>query len=331
MGLAARALHTLLARWFGGLSATERPWAVDRLAGIAWDALDPASRTALWRSLGARLGAASYTVPGPLGTFEGGLHDTVVLDWYLRHGSWETWLQRLQTERLFPDGTGTWIDIGANIGMTCIPLARRTQVQCHAFEPEPSNHGWLQGNVVRNGVAERVTTYPLALYSEDGGDLAFEVSGVNLGDHKVRPEGAAAAPDTHLIRVPRARLDSVLGNVALTHPLAVKLDTQGAEMRVLLGGPSVLTQADVLVAEVNPALLAALGDSAEALIGALEALGFAHGRAFEQDEPDPAPDQLVPLAECMARARTLVAKCRTRGEFNLVLARRPFDQRASAT
>lgn len=324
MGLAARALQAALARWFGGLREAERPWAVDRLAGIAWEALDSASRVALWRTLGLRLGVGSCAVAGPLGTFEGGLNDAVVLDWYLRHGSWETWLQRLQAEHLFPDGTGTWIDIGANIGMTCIPLARRTQVQCHAFEPEPANHGWLQGNVLRNGVAARVTTYPMALYDEDGGTLAFEVSDVNLGNHRLRPDGAQSGPDARLIRVPRARLDSVLGAVPLAHPLAVKLDTQGAEMRVLLGGPGVLTQADALVTEVNPAMLSALGDSAEALLGALAALGFSHGRAFQQDETEPAPERLVPLPECMARAHALVAQCRTHGEFNLVLARRPF-------
>lgn len=73
-------------------------------------------------------------------------------------------------------------------------------------------------------------------------------------------------------------------------------------------------------------LLASLGDSAEALLDALADLGFSHGRAFRQDEPDPAPERLVPLADCLARARELVAHCRSRGEFNLVLARRPFSR-----
>ncbi len=299
MKLIWQSVEHIVGSWLARMSVGQRSWAVDRIGGLIWNALEAESRTQIFRVLGARLGVASYAVPGRLGTFEGGIHDAVVMDWYLRRGNWETWLQRLLREKIFRGGSGTYLDIGGNIGMTCIPLVRESAVRCYAFEPEPLNFGWLKLNVARNDVVGQVTCFQTALYSSDSGELEFEVSDTNMGDHRVRrADRAAPGEGTRVIRVPCARLDTVMDGVIMSQPLGVKLDTQGAELRVIRGGMQVLRQAQTLVAEVNPALLRAMGDTDEQLLTAFGELGFDHGVAFLQDQTGALPP-MRPFAELL--------------------------------
>ena len=58
---------------------------------------------------------------------------------YASTGRWAEHTNELIGRFFDKAGRGTFLDIGANIGLTTIPVARRANVACHAFEPEPEN------------------------------------------------------------------------------------------------------------------------------------------------------------------------------------------------
>ena len=82
-------------------------------------------------------------------------------------------------------GGGDYIDVGANIGLTTIPVAQNPNVECLALEPEPSNFSYLTVNVAANCPHLNVTIKRLAAFSERR-TLPFEIAVNNLGDHRIR-------------------------------------------------------------------------------------------------------------------------------------------------
>ncbi|MBS7788461.1 FkbM family methyltransferase [Roseococcus sp. SDR] len=86
--------------------------------------------------------------------------------------------------------------------------------------------------------------------------------------------------DEVLIRtpVPRRRLDDVLAGRRFD---LVKIDTQGAELDVLLGGQAVLRQADYILIEVSLVEYNQGGARAEEVFAALSALGFRSAEVAE--------------------------------------------------
>jgi FkbM family methyltransferase len=198
---------------------------------------------------------------GEYGTFEGAAVDRVVMGEYRTLGSWAKGLVSLVVDRLFGDGPGTFIDVGANIGLVVVPIVERTGSIGIAFEPEPRNFGFLMRNVARHGLSERIECQPLACYSEQT-SLKLSLSSDNLGDHRLQPKAAGgAASERREIEVSTTRLDDALRGHDLPHPIVVKLDAQGSEVRVLEGARETLARADYVISEYWFAGLIAHGDS----------------------------------------------------------------------
>lgn len=204
---------------------------------------------------------------GQYGVFEGAAADRVVMAEYRTLGCWAKDLVSLVVERLFGDGPGTFIDVGANIGLVVVPIVERTGSRGIAFEPEPRNFELLQRNVQRHGLGERIECQPFACYSEPA-RLALSLSPDNLGDHRLqRGSAPPAAPDAStsaraVVEVETRRLDDVLRGRELPHPIVLKLDTQGSEVRVLEGARETLARADYLISEYWAQGIVAHGDSA---------------------------------------------------------------------
>lgn len=81
----------------------------------------------------------------------------------------------------------------------------------------------------------------------------FELQKYNLGDHRIRltnSPGSYEEENRRVIRVPTATLDDLAKEVQL--PLAVKIDTQGAEPFVFGGGGRTLANADLIISEWWP-------------------------------------------------------------------------------
>jgi FkbM family methyltransferase len=203
----------------------------------------------------------SALVEGAYGPFEGAADDVVVLGEYRRSGRWASEVVELLGALL--GSGGTLLDVGANIGLVCIPvLARAPRARGLALEPAPNNFDLLGRNVARHDLGARIECLPLAAHDADA-PVWLALSEHNHGDHRVALDAAAAAGAR--VPVQGARLATVLGSRELPRPLVMKVDTQGAERRVLEGARPMLHEVEHLVLEYWPAGVRRAGDTVEAL------------------------------------------------------------------
>ena len=265
------------------------PWGAR--ASIMWHQVERFGELDIMRDLARRSEIAAFVAAGDQGTVEGDIFDFGVLCRYARERRWARQTVAM-FEDLFASDGGTFIDIGANIGLITIPIARNRHVTCYAFEPEPSNYLHLLRNVATNCAHRNVTTYNLALFDRQT-TLDFELSRVNGGDHRIRcgpgVDGQLEEART-VISVTAARLDDALPTVG-SGRLAIKIDTQGAEPFVVGGGRETIERADVLVAEYWPYGIRRLGGTPDGMID-LWSHSFTEGAVMKgeaQGQPDWAP------------------------------------------
>lgn len=234
-----------------------RQWFLPRFC----QSLEPADAAEVVALLAARLGIDALVASGEWGTIQSAPLDKAVFAVYARTGTWAPTTNRLFIEFFKARGGGMYLDIGANIGLTTIPVARNPEVACVAFEPDPINFRNLTANVAANCPHGNVTLRPLAVYAHRC-TLAFELSDRNLGDHRIRPDHTSGSGQGRReTRVEAAPLDELIGGIP--GPLAVKCDTQGAEPFVVSGGSRVLSRADLVVLEFWPYGMAMLGADPE--------------------------------------------------------------------
>lgn len=230
--------------------------------------------------IGRMLGVRSFTCDKELGLFEGSINDNTVHRFYLRHGTWAPGLQYI-LRKLFTNGSGTFIDIGANIGMTVIPIGKDNKnLILYAFEPEYNNYNFLRKNIMANGLELRIRPYNIALFSEDC-PLDLELSEDNMGDHRVRLQSACDPENNYIngksrltVKIEARKLDNVLNVQELIRPIILKIDTQGAEVRVFSGAAKFLREVDYLIVEYWPYGLKRMGDTTEAFINVIKQFPF---------------------------------------------------------
>ncbi len=198
---------------------------------------------------------------GSYGLFEGSTRDQVVMAEYRTLGTWAKGLVSLVVDRLFGDGPGTFIDVGANIGLVVVPVVERSGSLGIAFEPEPTNLFYLERNVARHGLGSRIERRATACYSQPA-RLRLALSDTNLGDHRLQSD-AADSGERRVIEVPAERLDDVLRGRQLPRPIVMKVDAQGSEVQVFEGAIETLARADYVVTEYWPEGIVAHGDDAQ--------------------------------------------------------------------
>lgn len=193
-------------------------------------------------SLARSLDIRSFAVEGQLGVFEGSREDRVVFGEYARNQTWSPQLKELVIKHALRSGSGTYVDVGANIGLPVLPIAAETNAVCIAFEPEPESYRYLRKDLITNGLDKKVTTHNVALFSEEA-IVEFELSERNKGDHRIRFQAlgagrveAFAESSRKVVSVRGCRLDDIVAASALPRPVVCKIDTQGAEVHVLPGG-----------------------------------------------------------------------------------------------
>ena len=187
------------------------------------------------------LGVPSFVCDRRLGLFEGSINDNMIHRYYLRNGTWANGLQCI-VKRLFDNGPGTFVDIGANIGLTTIPIALDDdKISFYCFEPELNNYRFLRKNIIANGIESKIKTFNIALFSDDC-SLDMELSEDNMGDHRVRRQLAANSLNNYFseesrqtVKIQASKLDNILKVRDLIKPIIMKVDTQGAEVQVFAG------------------------------------------------------------------------------------------------
>ncbi len=161
-----------------------------------------------------------------------------------------------------PKGRGTILDVGANNGITSIAMLNLGELESAiAVEPEPRNFLLLEHNVRQNALSDRVVCLPYAA-SDRRGQVHFELSGTNDGDHRVRTSfsstdslGLYQETERHVIRVQCDQLHNLLSDVpaSFTQNIAVIwVDVQGHEGYVFMGARQLLSEGPPVVSEIWP-------------------------------------------------------------------------------
>jgi FkbM family methyltransferase len=182
-------------------------------------------------------------------------------------------LRFLKKRGLLPPSGGVLLDVGANIGMVSLDLLAADEMErAIAVEPEPRNFGLLRRNVEQNGMADRILCLAAAA-GEKPSEVTLARSPTNAGDHRVRPDRAAAVAERFdesrwsAVTVPCLPLPDLLRlpevcAAGLAAPSLVWIDVQGYEGHVFRGAADYLRGGPPVVAEVWPYGLLRAGTAA---------------------------------------------------------------------
>jgi FkbM family methyltransferase len=237
----------------------------------------------------------------------------MVLCEYASTGTFAPKVTEILTKFFGPEG-GTYLDIGANIGLMTIPFARNPRIHCLAFEPEPVNFAMLQQNVARNAPGSSVEFHQIALYNSRA-SLRLSLANGNIGDHRLTIEGI---PGRQTIEVVAQPLDDFLDRIS--GPLAVKIDTQGAEPFIIAGGRQMLARADLIVFEFCPFLMRQLGGDPEIPIGLVA--GFERVAVTRGGRPDRPNFENPAQASSALRAKLVTALDTDEDYLDVIAVRR---------
>jgi FkbM family methyltransferase len=192
-------------------------------------------------------------------------------------------------------GAQRFADVGANIGLVTLAVAQACpQLETFAFEPEPAVASRFRRNIARNPeIAARVRFHELAICDAPG-ELAF-----TSGDHSSSETGRLAE-DSDLAgstRVLADRLDNLFAPPN-PPPDVVKIDVEGAELRVLAGMSGLFARGAprVMVIEVHGGFFGQGAEQFQCDVHALlEGAGYLverlTGRGWQADDPRGWPER----------------------------------------
>ncbi len=166
---------------------------------------------------------------------------------------------------------GIFIDVGSNRGDFVLFGARSVgnTGQVVAIEPEPTNCYWIKRSIALNGYSN-VALHEVALSDYTGKALLYQ--GNKSGHHSLI--SGLPRRDKGVIEVETMLLDDLIEELGLLGRVAViKIDAEGAEMRVLRGAKKTLQvrPQPVLLMDLHPGL----GVATEEVCDFLEDLGYA--------------------------------------------------------
>jgi FkbM family methyltransferase len=145
----------------------------------------------------------------------------------------------------------TVLDVGANMGVVALNLARLvgSKGAVHAFEPNPRMSSLLVQSIARNRY-EHLHLYPMALGSQNG-VLELNIPLDNAGQGSFIYHKNADGHDT--VQTPVRTLTEVVREQGIERIRLIKIDVEGFENEVLLGGMEILERMrpDFLLLEVN--------------------------------------------------------------------------------
>jgi FkbM family methyltransferase len=166
-----------------------------------------------------------------------------------------------------------FLDIGANVGFFALQAAKAVGPggKVHAFEPAPKAHDAFKRNLQLNGITN-VTSYAVAL-SDGGGRASLFL------DAKNNSGASALHPSPHsgvAIEVELDSYDHFANQNGLPPPALVKIDVEGAEVKVLRGMQALLSRPNrpPVILEVSEWSLKQMGSSKDELYDLMLARGY---------------------------------------------------------
>jgi FkbM family methyltransferase len=141
----------------------------------------------------------------------------------------------------------TVIDVGANVGWYTLLASKVVGREglVVSFEPDPTSFSFLKKSVEANG-CDNVYLFQECLADMEGTRSLYLSSG-NLGGHSIARRVSESA-----ISVEATTLDKRLSEIGIKEVSLVKVDVEGAEPQVILGGKYILQHTAKLLIEYNP-------------------------------------------------------------------------------
>ncbi|MGB6743152.1 MAG: FkbM family methyltransferase, partial [Terracidiphilus sp.] len=192
----------------------------------------------------------------------------------------------------------TVVDVGAHMGYFSLKAAAvvGTSGRVIAIEAHPQMISTLRGNIQANG-ASVVTVEPVACSDAEGVIDLFTASDSNTGSSSLSQSNASQwGPLGVTHQVPARPLDSILKSIGVSRVDVLKIDVEGAELRVLTGAKDTLARHHpVILIELDDSLLQPMHTSAAEITTFLRDLGYTvHGPYDESNFvfcPNPAGSQ----------------------------------------
>lgn len=196
--------------------------------------------------------------------------------------------EELVTYRELLAGEGTFVDVGANMGLTCALAASAAKLEkIIAFEPTHNYAAVWHENMARNRV-ENAALFQCAV-SEQPGSFEFIVNPdapmhnrLNVGTARNRYESFSDDP-TRTERVPSVTLDGVADMLGLGSIRMLKVDVEGAEPFVLRGARKLLERKaiDTMLLEFIPEFMLEMGIQPLDFVNSIHGFGYRFHRIRE--------------------------------------------------
>lgn len=208
----------------------------------------------------------------------------------LTSGAWEDSLWEWIGSHLEPGAT--LVDVGAHIGTHSLRAAKKVGAtgSVVAIEPNPLTAARLRDNIAASNL-RNIRVYETACAESPGRLRLFLGGRVNTGVASLSIKNATASggTGTDSFEVEVLPLDEIISRLAPTRVDVIKVDTEGAEVRVLRGARETLRKyRPVLVLEVTESLLKNMGSSVAELETLLHESGYKKGRS------DPGNEEWIP-------------------------------------
>ena len=162
-------------------------------------------------------------------------------------------------------------DVGANVGGTTLLFASKNpQARIFSFEPHPDTYQKAKTNIELNAF-EKIYLFNKGVGAENESKKLYQVIDKNPGMNRILP-GDHAYPFTLIETI---KLDDFCHEHNIEHIDFLKIDVEGFEYFVLLGGKDIISKTHpVIYLELYDHGLKKNGYSASALISLLFAMGY---------------------------------------------------------
>jgi len=178
----------------------------------------------------------------------------------------------------------TAIDVGAHCGTYSILMAAKCGQTGHvvAFEPDPCSREMLVKNLGLNPYVKRPILEACACSDEVGQAILFGGRGNSQSSLAQSVVQLSVGHNPEELQVPVVTLDFYLSERNLPEPHCVKIDTEGAEIRILKGAKKLLSGKTEIVCELHPYAWAGFGNT----FAELKQLATATGRRIRYLDQD---------------------------------------------
>ncbi|NKY41617.1 FkbM family methyltransferase, partial [Cellulomonas septica] len=175
----------------------------------------------------------------------------------LRQGGTDQWVEAFRQggwwgyERPLPDvllgavrrRPGVVVDVGANTGVYSLLAASTRGTTVHAFEPYPPVAAMLRENVRLNAFRGRVRVVEAAVTDVEGTVDLWVPPAIGVVETSCSTDPGFKGGEQERVEVRALTLDSYWRSIGSPPVSVVKIDVEGAEVRTLRGGRSLLAEA----------------------------------------------------------------------------------------